>query len=110
MSQTLPPKTCTIERMITNEQDMKLVIEGKKVSTRRNGRYADPGEPFELGGKNFVVTDVYSQALGEMTDQHARSEGYEDMESYKNHILSLHAGMPFLPQMRVWVHEFKEVK
>ena len=108
MSQTLPPKTCTIERMITNEQDIQLVMEGKKVSTRRNGRYADPGEPFELQGKNFIVTDVYSQTLGEMTDQHANSEGYENMETYKNYILSLHAGMPFLPHMRVWVHEFKE--
>ncbi|RKD21757.1 fructose-1-phosphate kinase [Ammoniphilus oxalaticus] len=110
MSNTLPPKTCTIERMVTHEGDVKLVIEGKKLATRRNGRYADPGEPFELAGKKFVVTDVYRQTLGEMTDQHAQAEGYENMEAYKNHILSLHEGMPFLPHMRVWVHEFKEVE
>lgn len=109
MSQTLPPKTCSIERMITNEQDIKLVLEGKKTATRRNGRYADPGETFELQGKTFEVTQVYPQTLGEMTDSHAQQEGYESMENYKNYILSLHPGMPFLPHMQVWVHEFKPV-
>lgn len=109
MSQTLPPKTCSVDRMITNEQDIQLVLEGKKTATRRNGRYADPGETFELQGKTFEVTQVYSQTLGEMTDSHAQQEGYENMESYKNYILSLHPGMPFLPHMQVWVHEFKAV-
>lgn len=108
MSQALPPKTCTIDRMITLEQDIQLVVEGKKTATRRNGRYADPGETFELQGKTYEVTNVYPQKLGEMTDEHAQSEGYETMEAYKNYITSLHPGMPFLPQMQVWVHEFKE--
>ncbi len=109
MSQTLPPKTCSVERMITAEQDIKLVLEGKKTATRRNGRYADPGETFELQGKTFQVTQVYAQTLGEMTDSHAQQEGYDNMEGYKNYILSLHPGMPFLPHMQVWVHEFKAV-
>jgi len=110
MSQTLPPKTCSIERMVTMDQDVQLVLEGKKTATRRNGRYADPGEVMELNGRTFEVTKVYQQTLGEMTDEDARSEGYASMEDYKNYILSLHPGMPFLPHMTVWVHEFEEVK
>jgi N4-acetylcytidine amidohydrolase len=104
---TLPPKTCTIERLITMSSDIELVLAGKKTATRRNGRYADVGEIMTLQGKDFVVEKVYSQALGELTDEHAKQEGFETVEDYKQSILSYHPGMPWLPQMRVWVHEFR---
>lgn len=107
---TLPPKTCTIDRLITMPSDVKMVLEGKKTATRRNGRYADVGEIMTLEGKNFVVENVYSQSLGELTDEHAKQEGYETVEDYKQSILSYHPGMPWLPQMRVWVHEFRPVQ
>lgn len=102
----LPPKTCTIERLITTPEDIQKVLEGKKTATRRNGRYADIGEVMELSGNKFIVEDVYSQTLGELTDEHAQQEGYSSVEEYKHKILSYHPGMPWLPQMRVWVHEF----
>ncbi|CAM3960059.1 ASCH domain-containing protein [Mesobacillus zeae] len=106
---SLPPKTCTIERLVTVPEDVEKVIEGKKTATRRNGRYADVGEIMELKDKKFRVDKVYSQALGELTDEHARTEGFESVEDYKQSILSYHPGMPWLPQMRVWVHEFSPV-
>ncbi|WP_428908105.1 ASCH domain-containing protein [Niallia sp. Krafla_26] len=102
----LPPKTCSIERLVTIEKDVEKVLAGEKTATRRNGRYADPGEIMELKGKKFVVEKVYSQSLGELTDEDAKREGYASVEEYKQSILSLHPGMPWLPQMRVWVHEF----
>lgn len=106
----LPPKTCTIDRLVTVEEDVEKVLAGKKTATRRNGRYADIGEIMELRGEEFVVEKVYSQSLGELTDEHARQEGYDSVEEYKQSILSFHPGMPWLPQMRVWVHEFAPVK
>lgn len=109
-NQTLPPKTCTIDRLVTVPEDVKKVIEGKKTATRRNGRYADIGEIMVLEDKKFVVDRVYSQSLGELTDEHAQQEGFETVEDYKQTILSYHKGMPWLPQMRVWVHEFSPVK
>lgn len=109
MSEVLPLKTCSIERMITVQDDIDKVLNGTKKSTRRNGRYADPGEIMELDNRKFEVTKVYQQTLGEMTDIDAQSEGYEDMEGYKSYILSLHEGMKWVPQMKVWVHEFTEV-
>lgn len=109
MYETLPPKTCSIERMVTVREDIDKVLQGRKTSTRRNGRYADPGEIMELEGRNFEVTKVYQQTLGEMTDADAHSEGYSDMEGYKKYILSLHEGMKWVPAMKVWVHEFKEI-
>jgi N4-acetylcytidine amidohydrolase len=107
---TLPPKTCTIERLITMPSDVELVLAGKKNATRRNGRYADIGEIMTLQGKDFVIENVYSQALGDLTDDHAKQEGFETVEDYKQSILAYHPGMPWLPQMRVWVHEFRPVQ
>ncbi|WP_050180278.1 ASCH domain-containing protein [Domibacillus robiginosus] len=105
----LPPKTCTIERLVTMKEDVEKVLKGQKTATRRNGRYADIGEVFTLEGRDFVVEAVYAQTLGELTDAHAKQEGFATVEEYKNTILSYHPGMPWLPHMRVWVHEFRTV-
>lgn len=105
----LPPKTCEIDRLVTMPDDVNKVLEGKKTATRRNGRYADVGEIMVLKDKNFRVDSVYSQSLGELTDEHARHEGYETVDEYKDSILSYHPGMPWLPHMRVWVHEFSPI-
>lgn len=109
MSETLPPKTCTIERLITVEDDIEKVLQGAKTATRRNGRYADIGEVLELKGRKFEVTNVYQQSLGEVNDDAAKTEGFSNAEEYKNYILSMHQGMPWLPQMKVWVHEFRAI-
>ena len=63
----------------------------------------------ELKGNKYSVEKVYSQTLGELTDEHARQEGYDSVEEYKQSILAFHPGMPWLPQMSVWVHEFTPV-
>jgi N4-acetylcytidine amidohydrolase len=107
--ENLPPKTCTIDRMVTQPDDVQLVLQGKKTATRRNGRYADPGEVMELEGKKYKVSRVYQQSLGELNDEEIQREGYGSVEEYKNYILSMHPGMPWLPHMKVWVHEFQEV-
>jgi hypothetical protein len=109
-SNALPPKSCSVERLVTLEGDVKKVLAGEKTATRRNGRYADPGEIMTLEGRQFVVENVYSQGLGELTDADARREGFESVEEYKQSILSIHPGMPWLPQMRVWTHEFRPVQ
>lgn len=105
--ENLPPKTCTIDRLVTKSEDVQKVISGEKTAARRNGRYADPGEIMDLNGNRFIVERVYSQALGDLSDEHAQQEGYNTLEDYKQTILSYHPGMPWLPKMRVWVHEIK---
>jgi hypothetical protein len=109
-TQELPPKTCSIERLVTKQVDVDRVIKGEKTATRRNGRYADIGETMTLDGHNYEVHQVYQQALGELTDEHAKSEGFDNVEAYKQNILAMHPGMPWLPHMKVWVHEFRPVK
>jgi N4-acetylcytidine amidohydrolase len=109
-NKALPPKTCSIDRLVTVPDDVDKVVEGRKTATRRNGRYADVGEVMVLKDKKYIVERVYSQSLGELTDEHARQEGYNSVEAYKQSILSFHPGMPWLPQMKVWVHEFTPLK
>ncbi|NEW06622.1 ASCH domain-containing protein [Paenibacillus sp. SYP-B3998] len=107
MNETLPPKTCSIDRLVTKEAEVEKVLAGEKTACRRNGRYADIGESMELKGKSFTVTKVYQQSLGDLTVLDAKAEGHETVEEYKDSILSIHPGMPWLPQMKVWVHEFE---
>lgn len=102
----LPKKTCSVERLVTIPEDVAKVLNSQKTATRRNGVYAYPGEIMVLDGKEFKVDALYTQTLGEMTEEHAKQEGYATMEEYKQSILALHPKMPWLPTMSVWVHEF----
>ncbi|RDW16674.1 ASCH domain-containing protein [Oceanobacillus chungangensis] len=106
-----PQKTCSIERLVTIPEDIQKVLNGKKSATRRNGVYAYPGEIMVLDGKEFLIDALYRQTLGELTDEHAQQEGYTSLEDYKQSMMSMHAHakMPWLPQMKVWVHEYSPV-
>lgn len=103
----LPPKTCTIDKLVTIAADIDKVIDGEKTATRRNDRYADVGEVMTLKGHKIIVRNVYEQKLGEITDEHAMQEGYQNAGGYKNAILSIHPGMTWEPEMKVWVHEYE---
>lgn len=108
--QPLPTKTCSIERLVTKSKDVEKVLNGAKTATRRNGRYADIGEVMDLNNHQFIVDQVYSQQLGELTDADAIREGFNSLKEYKESILALHPGMRWVPKMNVWVHEFSPVK
>lgn len=107
MPEAWPPKTCGIERLITREEDRERVLSRKKTAVRRNGRYADPGEILTINGTAFEVHRVYRQAVADISDEDARTEGFADLEAYKTYIASLHAGAVWFPQAKVWVHEFR---
>ena len=104
----LPEKSCSIERLVTIKADVAKVLNGEKTATRRNGVYAYPGEIMVLEGKEFEIVALYRQTLGELTDEHAQQEGYTNVEAYKQSMTSMHAHakMPWLPEMKVWVHEY----
>jgi len=63
-----------------------------------------------LEGKEFKVDKLYRMTLGEMTDEHAKDEGFATMEAYRKSIFDIHPDMPWLPTMKVWVHEFSLVQ
>ncbi len=102
-----PEKTCSIERLVTHEKLVQATIAGRKTQQRRNGVYAYPNEAFELEGKTFVVTELYQQRLGDMTDADAQAEGYPSLEMYRDLILKMHRGMNWNDEASAWVHCFK---
>lgn len=110
LNKHLPPKTCTIEQLVTVPEDVEKVLNGEKTATRRNGRYADIGEVMELKDVKFVVERVYRQKLSDLTEEDAKKEGFPSVEAYKQSILDLHPGMKWVPEMKVWVHEFSPLK
>nr|WP_239544288.1 ASCH domain-containing protein [Virgibacillus halotolerans] len=96
--------------MVTIPADIDKVVDGQKTATRRNGIYADIGEVMKLKDKQFIVERIYQQKLGEVTESDARQEGYQSLEAYKQSILSMHPGMKWVPNMKVWVHEYAPAK
>lgn len=101
-----PTKTCSIERLVTHPKLVAAAKAGLKTQQRRDGVYGWPGEEFELEGINFVITDLSRQSLGDMTDEHAKAEGYPNLDMYKDIILKMHAGMTWNAESLVWVHTF----
>ena len=105
----LPPKTCSIDRLVRRPELVEAALAGRKTEQRRDGLYAYPGERFTLKGVVFEVVEIRRERLGEMTDEDARREGYENLEAYKQAILSIHPGMRWNPDGYVWVHVFRRV-
>lgn len=104
-----PPKTCDIDRLVTHQRLVDAALAGRKTQQRRNGVYAYPGETFLLGAAEFVIKGLERQSLGEMTETDARAEGFPDLNSYKQLIISMHAGMDWNDAHQVWVHSFEKL-
>ncbi len=116
-NEPLPPKTCTIDLLVTVEQDVEKVLDGRKKSARRNGRYADVGEVMELRDEKFKVTNVYQQDIRSISDEDAKCEGFSSLDEYRDYIMSMHkhssktpAKNVWIPEMNVWVHEFEKIE
>ena len=103
---TYPKKTCSIERLVTQPRLIEAVKAGLKTQQRRDGVYGWPGETFILDGMVFEITGLQRQRLGDMSDEDAKAEGFQSLESYKEIILKMHAGMNWNVESLVWVHSF----
>lgn len=104
-----PDKTCDIENLVRHPKLVAAAITGQKTQQRRDGVYAYPGERFELNGIAFELTALTRSTLGEMTDADAQAEGYPNLAMYKALILSMHKGMEWNLDAKVWVHSFQRV-
>ncbi len=104
-----PKKTCSIDRLVTHEKLVAAALSGKKTQQRRAGVYGYPGETFDLNGVEFEIKDLRQESLGGMTEAEAHSEGYPNLEMYRELILRMHPGMDWNDEFPVWVHEFAQV-
>jgi hypothetical protein len=103
-----PPKTCEIDRLVTHTRLVDAALAGTKTQQRRNGVYGYPGETFDLAGEQFVITQLERQSLGDMSEVDAKAEGFPNLQTYKQLIISMHAGMDWNDAHQVWVHSFQK--
>lgn len=103
-----PEKTCEIDRLVTHERLVDAALAGRKTQQRRNGVYGYPGETFQLGGEDFIITALTRQALGDMTEDDALAEGFPNLQSYQDLIIRMHSGMEWNASHLVWVHSFSK--
>ncbi|WP_010530279.1 fructose-1-phosphate kinase [Lentibacillus jeotgali] len=103
------PEKYAIDKLVTIQKDIQKIISGEKTSVRRNDRYADPGDKFELNGHTVIVEDVYPQKLGEVTNDDAQQEGYGSLKEYINSITKIHGEKVWDPHLIVWAHILKPV-
>ena len=104
-----PEKTCTADRLVTNERMTEAALTGRKTQQRREGVYAYPGETFLIGETLFECTDLKRERYGDMTDADALAEGFPNVGVYKEIIDQFHPGMTIGDAHLMWVHEFKVV-
>ena len=105
-----PEKTCEIDRLVRQKKLVDATLSGSKTEQRRDGVYGYPGDRFELQGRLFEITSLSHDRLGDMTEEHAKREGFPDLDSYRSLIVRMHRGMEWDPDHRVWVHQFREVR
>lgn len=105
-----PEKNCDITRLVRHPRLVAAALNGEKTQQRRDGLYAYPNEIFNLEGVDFLITAVWRQRIGDMSDTDAKSEAYPNLAMYKQTILNMHANMEWNEDGLVWVHEFKRVE
>lgn len=102
------PEKYDINKLVSRDDDIDKIINGEKVSERRNDRYADAGDEIILKGHLFTVENIYPQRLEDMNEQNAKQEGFKSLEDYKEALTSIHQSVVWEPERVVWVHELKE--
>jgi len=105
-----PEKTCSIDRLVLQKKFVDATLAGTKTEQRRDGVYGYPGESFTLEERTFEIVSLTQDRLGDMTDEEARAEGFQDFEAYRSLIIRMHRGMEWDPDHLVWVHRFREVR
>lgn len=86
------------------------VLNGKKICTSRNKRYAHPGDYFLLGNNMYYITAVFKSTLEEVATTYYKDEGFESKEEFIALWKKLHPMVGYIPTKKVWVHWFNRVR
>ncbi|MFC7027235.1 ASCH domain-containing protein [Halomicroarcula sp. GCM10025324] len=92
--------------ILPNEHVQQQAAEGRVTQLHRGHQYADEGDTFDIDGQRFEVTDVTHRTLGDLTDEDARREGSEDLESYRDRLARVHDSFEWDDDSEVVRHRF----
>lgn len=90
------------------------VYSGRKTATRRIQRYrAEVGMRMRAVFPSYSIVDlhitaVYGQKLGDMSEDDAKREGYQSLDSFKKAWAQTQTQGAWDPEQNVWVIEWKK--
>src|SRR5699024_917673 len=102
------PTKYDINKLISIQEDIDHIIEGNKISVRRNDRYADVGDEFQLNHQTVGVNDIDTRKLNKVSEKDAMAEGYPGLEEYKDAIENIHKEAVWDPEQTVWAHYLRK--
>lgn len=102
MSEIDPNELLPSERM----RDRALEVDITQI--HRGHQYADAGDTFTIDGTTFEVLEITDRTLGELTDEDARAEGFDDLEAYKSMLERAHEHFEWDEESDVVRHEFEK--
>ena len=100
-----------LARLLFPTDDLYVhVLRGSATVVRRFFRWLDPGDTFVLGARTFLVGPVTEEAVGAVTAEEARLEGFRSLEAWQRgwlEKLPRSAGAAtFDPRQRCFRHAF----
>lgn len=91
-------------------EDMaQLSLEGRKHATSRTKKYGDPGDTFFIKDMLLEITSVSKWELLEVYWFGYKAEGFDSSEAFEAKWIKLHPRTGFVPEQKVWFHEYRKV-
>jgi len=82
-------------------------VDGEVTQVHRGRAYADVGDTFTIDGVAFEVVDTEDRTLGDLTDEDARAEGYQDLEQYREVLDRAHEDFEWDDDSEIVCHRFE---
>ncbi|SFS38741.1 hypothetical protein [Halostagnicola kamekurae] len=96
------------DELLPSPRMRERALEGKVTQIHRGNQYAEAGDTFTIDGTTFEVVAVTDRTLGDLTDEDAQAEGFEDLEAYRSMLERAHEHFEWDPKSEVIRHEFEK--
>ncbi|MFC6716131.1 ASCH domain-containing protein [Natrialbaceae archaeon GCM10025810] len=95
------------DELLPSERMRRQALEGEVTQIHRGQLYAEEGDAFEIDDATFEVVEVTERTLGDLTDEDARAEGMDDLESYRRLLERVHENFEWDDESEVVLHRFE---
>lgn len=96
------------DELLPSHRMREQALEGEITQIHRGHQYADTGDTFTVDGTTFEVVAITDRTLGDLTDEDAQAEGFEDLEAYRSMLERAHEHFEWDPESEVVRHEFEK--
>lgn len=96
-----------IDKFPFTEDMAQASLEGRKTATSRTKRYGKVGDTFYIEDVLFEITDVSQHLLEWIATMRYEREGFLSPQAFRYKWEKLHPHKGFVPEQRVWFHEYR---